>query len=169
MTQPNVFVPRVRQTQQLSWGALRPCEARQAMSGFVQDEEGAVTADFLGILTVAITLSMTVTGDVAGGAMALGEKISARLSGMSIASTIASTVGSVDDIASGITLGDVLANGSFGFGLGAGELGAGELGNGDLDGADAPGNPGNDHAVGGAGETPNGGDAWGSGSNGMSS
>jgi len=109
---------------------------------FLRDEGGAVTVDSAVVLGGSIWMALSIVTDVSVATMSVTDKINERLEYSTIVAELLGEYGpdSGSDGDSGGDSGDV----------------------------DCVGNPGNDKCVGNAGENPNGGDDWGSGSNGMS-
>lgn len=114
----------------------------KAFTRFLRDESGAVTVDSVVVLGGSVWMAAVVVGDISVATLDVGAKINQRLEYASILAEI------LDDYGPGTNVG------------GEDVGGAEEV--------DCVGNPGNDKCVGNAGENPNGGDDWGSGSNGMS-
>lgn len=118
---------------------------------FLRSEAGAVTADFMVITGLIISLALAVAGIVGAGAIQMTGAISSNLSGMDLSQNHAGSGGTGADDAADDASGD--SGSDTGTGSGSGDAGPADDGNGGGGGANL-GNPGNDKDVGKAGETP---------------
>lgn len=110
-----------------------------ALKTFAAEESGAVTTDFVVFWGGLLLMAQTVVTDVSQGVVVVAGGIQGALE------EIAATNLSVREIQALYTSDSTPSGSST---------------------STTPGNPGNDKAVGNAGETPNGQDDWGSGSRG---
>ena len=112
----------------------------RSLKRFLRDERGNVTIESLVVIGGSVWMMGVVVGDISVATMGVTERLENRLEYSSIINDILDSHGPDSELAGGS--GD------------------------DPEFCDA--NPGNEKCVGNAGENPNGGDDWGSGSNGMS-
>jgi hypothetical protein len=151
---------------------------------FFGREDGAVTVDYVVILGAVIGLGLAVTGSVASGTIDYGDAISSYLLNVDVSdgASDGSDVEATDDNSSDTSTdsssdssSDGNSSESDGSDDGSSDSSSSDGNSGDSSSSDnssggsGSGNPGNDKDVGNAGETPNGSDNWGSGSNGVSS
>ncbi|GGD47093.1 hypothetical protein [Sinisalibacter lacisalsi] len=125
---------------------------------FIQDENGAVTVDYVVFLGGVVWMGMTIVGDVARATMHLTDRVNERTSYELIISEIQQSYSSgVAPVAD--DTGDQGGNDNGDEPDDDGDSGSSDEG---------LGNPGNDKNVGRAGENPNGKGGWGNGSKGRS-
>lgn len=137
---------------------------RSVLKSYARKDDGTVTVDFVVLNAALLALGIAVLSSVARGGMdfsdALANHIEAVETGVGGQGSQGEGVGSSE----GDQEGDGHSGASNGGDTG-GDTGT-DAGSGSSGGQ---GNPGNDRDVGRAGETPNGQDGWGSGSQGRSS
>jgi len=136
-------------TKALSLNNSRGSEMLRSIKEFLRDERGNVTIESLVVLGGSVWMAMVVVSDITFAAVGVSNRIENQLEYSSIINQILDSHGPDSEQAGG-------SDGGSGGGSGSD------------DEVDCVGNPGNDKCVGNAGENPNGGDDWGSGSNGMS-
>lgn len=111
---------------------------------FLRDETGAVTVDSVIVFGGSVWMAAAVVSDVSVATMGVTDKINERLEYSSIVAEIMGEYGPGGAQDSGSDTGSRAESGA------------------------CAGNPGNDKCVGNAGENPDGGDDWGTGSHGKS-
>lgn len=151
-----------------------PRSVNGRLSDFFQEEDGAVTVDYVMFTGAIFSLGVSVAGSVAEGAGGLGQRVENRLSSFNV------TLGGLQGLAGSGGGGPAVAGLDPDIiemaGLDPAEIEglmadlAAEQEGGDAGGqaGGGLGNPGNHKPVGNAGEDPNGKGGWGGGSHGMS-
>tara|TARA_R110000850_G_scaffold15326_29_gene47926 strand:+ start:152 stop:733 length:582 start_codon:yes stop_codon:yes gene_type:complete len=157
---------------------------RDRVKRFATCETGAVTVDMMPLMMIAVSMGVAVTGEVANGVKGMTVGIETSLI-MGVDPTAdgnrqifgalegwggeAIVVASNDTGSEDTTPDTETTSSDEPTSSDTGTSSSDETTSSDTDDTSSgPGNPGNDKAVGKAGETPNGDDDWGSGSNGRS-
>lgn len=142
---------------------------RRVVARFIDDEDGAASVDGVVVIGGALWMCFSVMADVSAATLDLGKDINNRIEYSQVLNEILKSHGpggtgqSAPEASPGTA-----PSGEGGGSAGGGGGSTGGGGGGSGGGGGGAGNPGNDKAVGNAGENPNGRGGWGSGSHGRS-
>lgn len=130
---------------------------------FLREESGAVTADYVVLLSTVVILGLATVGTVGRGVLSAADDIASSIGNTTLLSFTAEA-GSDSGGTAGDTGSDDTTDG--GSADSSGGDGDADDSSSDSTGSTGSGNPGNDKDVGRAGENPNGQGGWGGGSHG---